>query len=101
MNVWTPGALECLKTEGFGATFAKDLVRAEAGIDLGSPLGFGSDQRSHLVGLGDATAPWLKEAKIATGKRFEGAVLFALDQFCLIGYPLPLPLSYRRSVRLR
>lgn len=99
VGAWTPAALECLKTEGFGATFGKDLARAEAGIELGEPLGFGPDQRSQLVGLGDATAPWLKEARIATGKRFESVVLFALDQFCLIGYPLPLPGPASRSVR--
>jgi hypothetical protein len=27
--------------------------------------------------------------------------LFALDQFCLIGYELPLPASMRRTVRVR
>jgi hypothetical protein len=53
------------------------------------------------VGLGDSAAPWLKETRIATGKRFESAVLFALDQFCLIGYALPFPPSSRRSFRLR
>ncbi len=101
VNSWTPGALNCLKTEGFGFTFTKDLVKAEAGIDMGAPLGFGPGQRSHLVGLGDSTAPWLKEARIALGKRFEGVVLFALDQFCLIGYELPLPANFRRSIRVR
>jgi hypothetical protein len=27
-------------------------------------------------------------------------VLFALDQLCLIGYELPLPATFRRSVRM-
>jgi hypothetical protein len=99
VDAWTPAALHCLKTEGFGATFGKDLAGAEAGIEAAQALGFGPEQRSHLVGLGDATAPWLKEARIAAGKRFESVVLFALDQFCLIGYGLPLPGPARRSVR--
>ena len=28
---------------------------------------------------------------MAAGKGFESVVLFALDQFCLIGYAAPLP----------
>jgi hypothetical protein len=51
--------------------------------------------------LGDATAPWLKEARMAAGKGFESVVLFALDQFCLIGYEIPLPPTARRSIRVR
>jgi hypothetical protein len=27
-------------------------------------------------------------------------VLFALDQYCLIGYPTPLPSGFRRSLRM-
>jgi hypothetical protein len=34
------------------------------------------------------------------GQKFESVVLFALDQFCLVGYALPLPESLRRSVRI-
>jgi hypothetical protein len=98
-DVWTAATLACLKTEGFGSTFAKNLDAAEAGIE--GAYGFGAAQRSHLVGLGDAAAPWMKEARIAEGKGFESVVLFALDQFCLIGYGVPLAGSYRRSVRMR
>jgi hypothetical protein len=97
---WTPAALTCLKTESFGFTFGRDLNRAEATIDFGQSLGFAAAQRSQLVGVGDATAAWVKEAQIALGKRLESVVLFALDQFCLIGYAAPLPRSFRRSVRL-
>jgi hypothetical protein len=98
---WTPAKLNCLKTEGLALTFTKNLAASEAGIGMGEALGFGPQQRSHLVGLGDATAPWLKEARIAEGRGFESVVLFALDQFCLIGYELPLPASMRRTVRVR
>ena len=53
---------------------------------------------------GDSTTAWLKEVRAAEGKRFESVVLFAIDQFCLIGYDVPLPggsaakLSHRRVI---
>jgi hypothetical protein len=97
---WTPAALTCLKTEGFGFTFGRNLDQAEKTIDLGQSLGFPATQRSHLVGVGDSTTPWMKEARTALGKGFESVVLFALDQFCLIGYGVPLRKGLRRSVRM-
>jgi hypothetical protein len=98
---WTPAALDCLKTEGLSLTFTRNLAASEEGIGMGYPLGFGPAQRAHLVGLGDSTAPWLKEMRISDGKGFESTVGFALDQFCLIGYELPFPQSTRRAVRVR
>jgi hypothetical protein len=97
---WTPAALAVLKTESFGFTFARDLGKSQQTIDFGIPLGFTAPQRSHLVGVGDATTPWMKEVRMAAGAGFESVVLFALDQFCLIGYPAPLPESLRRSIRV-
>ena len=97
---WTPSALSCLKTEGFGFTLGRDLTRCEQAIDFGLSLGFTAAQRSHLVGIGDSTTAWAKEVQIAHGMRFESVVLFALDQFCLIGYAAPLPVGLRRSVRM-
>jgi len=97
---WTPAALTCLKTESFGFTLGRDLDLAEQTIDFGTSLGFPATQRSHLVGIGDSTTAWLKEARSALGKGFESVVLFALDQYCLIGYATPLPESLRRSVRM-
>jgi hypothetical protein len=97
---WTPSALTCLKTESFGFTFQRNLDKCEESINLGEPLGFTAAQRSHLIGVGDPTNAWLKEAESARGKGFESVVLFALDQFCLIGYAVPLPESFRRSVRM-
>jgi hypothetical protein len=99
-TAWTPSALACLKTEGIGYTLGRDLDQSETAIEFGQSLGFSATQRSHLVSIGDATTAWLKEARVAQGKGFESVVLFALDQFCLIGYGLPLPESSRRSVRL-
>ena len=96
---WTPTALTCLKTEAFGFTFGRNLDQVWATLDFGSALGFAMAQRSHLVGAGDSTAAWLKEVRAAEGKRFESVVLFAIDQFCLIGYDVPLPGGLRRSFR--
>ena len=97
---WTPSALTCLKTESFGFTLGRDLSKAEGSIQFGQSLGFPATQRSHLVGVGDSTTAWLKESRAALGQGFESVVLFALDQFCLIGYEVPLPESLRRSVRM-
>jgi hypothetical protein len=96
---WTPAALTALKTEAFGFTLGRDLDQSIATIHFGDALGFTAAQRSHLVGVGDATTAWMKEARIAAGMRFESVVLFALDQFCLIGYPDPLPVGLRRGFR--
>jgi hypothetical protein len=93
--------LDCLKTEGLSLTFARNLAASETGMATGHLLGFDATQSAHLVGLGDSTAPWLKEMRIAEGKGFESVVGFALDQFCLIGYEVPLASSSRRAVRLR
>ncbi len=99
-SAWTPAALTILKTECFGYTLGRDLNQSEASIEFGAALGFPASQRSHLVGVGDSTTPWLKEVRMAEGQGLESVVLFALDQYCLIGYATPLPLSFRRSIRM-
>jgi hypothetical protein len=99
-SAWTPAALAVLKTEDFGSTLSRNLNAVEGSIGFGPSLGFAASQRAHLVGVGDATVPWLKEARSAAGHGFESVVLFALDQFCLIGYADPLPQGLRRSVRM-
>jgi hypothetical protein len=95
---WTPAILNVLKTEALGFTLGRDLDAAEGAI--GDSFGFPASQRSHLVGISESTIPWLKEAQSAVGQKFESVVLFALDQFCLIGYALPLPPGLRRSLRM-
>lgn len=95
---WTPSILNVLKTEGLGFTLARDVDECEMAI--ADSFGFPAAQRSHLVGISDPTTPWLKEAQSAVGSGFESVVLFALDQFCLIGYGLPLPEEFRRSLRM-
>jgi hypothetical protein len=99
-SAWTPSALTILKTECFGYTLGRDLNHAKGCINFGAVLGFPASQRSHLVGVGDSTTAWLKEVRMAQGKRLESVVLFALDQYCLIGYETPLPESLRRSIRM-
>jgi hypothetical protein len=96
---WTPAALTCLKTEAFRFTFGRNLDQSWATLDFDNALGFTAAQRSHLVGAGDSTTAWLKEVRAAEGKRFESVVLFAIDQFCLIGYGVPLAGGLRRSFR--
>ena len=97
---WTAATLDCLKTEGFGFTLQRNLDKSEQALALDGFPAFPATQRSHLVGIGDATSAWMKEAHSAQGKGFESVVLFALDQMCLIGYALPLPEMFRRSVRM-
>jgi hypothetical protein len=63
-------------------------------------LGFPPSQSSHLVGIGDYTTPWQKERRLALENGVGPVVLFALDQFCLIGYTLPLARSSRRAQRM-
>jgi hypothetical protein len=95
---WTPEALDCLKTESFGFTLNRDLDLAEQTVRFGDA--FPAGKRAHLVGIGDPTAPWLQEARLAEGRGQESVTLFALDQFCLIGYKLPLERGRRRSRRM-
>ena len=88
---WTPANLNCFKTENFTYTGNRDLNKAAASIALPMQLGFTPANSAHLVGIGDHTTPWAKECRLAQGRKLGSVVLFALDQFCLIGYALPLP----------
>ncbi len=99
VTAWTPSSLTCLKTESFGFTLGRNLDKCWETLEYGTSLGFEASQRAHLVGIGDATTAWLKETLAAKGKRLESVVLFALDQFCLIGYDVPLNDGLRRSFR--
>jgi hypothetical protein len=97
---WTAATLDSLKTESFGFTLQRNLDKSEETLLLSGFPAFPATQRSHLVGIGDATTAWVKEAQSAQGKGFESVVLFALDQMCLLGHALPLPERLRRSVRM-
>jgi hypothetical protein len=84
---WTAQTLNCFKTENFTFTGNRNLDQALNSIGVPLALSFPADQTAHLVGIGDYTTPWEKEAGLAVGAGVESVVLFALDQFCLIGYP--------------
>ena len=99
-NDWTAAALDCLKTENFTYTGDRNLDKAQTSIDLPGQLQFPCGKSSHLVGIGEYTTPWNKERLAALGANLESVVLFALDQFCLVGYDLPLDGSSRRAVFL-
>jgi hypothetical protein len=94
---WSPEKLECLKTENFTFTGNRDLNRAKDSIRLPSLLGFPRSKSSHLVGISDYTTPWQKEVRASRSEGVESIVLFALDQFCLVGYSPRLERGARRS----
>jgi hypothetical protein len=95
---WTPSALECLKTENFTYTGNRDMDKARSSVMLPMELGFPPGKSSHLVGIGEYTTPWAREQRMAEGQGLDSVVLFALDQFCLIGYRLPLAQTRRRAL---
>ena len=97
---WSPATLACLKTENFTFTGNRDLNKARESMMMPIAKGFAMSQSGHLVGLGDYTAPWLKEERMALGEGVESVVLFALDQFCLMGHQLPQTRGLRRSLLL-
>ena len=94
---WTPQVMDCLKTENFTYTGNRNLDLARDSILLPMQLGFPRNRSSHLVGIGEYTTPWVREQQLAQGEGVESVVLFALDQFCLIGYTLPLDTGLRRA----
>jgi hypothetical protein len=98
---WTPAKLDALKTESFSFTFDRNLNKSRYSVEFPASKGFSPSTSAYLVGPGDSTTTWKKEVKMAYGRGVESIVLFALDQFCLIGYDLPLFRGVRRSTRHR
>jgi hypothetical protein len=47
--------------------------------------------------ISDYTTPWVKQQNLSISAGLRSVVLFALDQFCLIGYGLPLGNGAARS----
>ena len=95
---WSSSALDCLKTESFTYTLQRNLDQALSTVRRGEVFGFPRSGRSFLVGIGDSTTAWAKEVSFARAEGLESIVLFALDQFCLIGYAVPLPKGVGRSL---
>ncbi|MGH9608326.1 MAG: non-contractile tail sheath protein [Bryobacteraceae bacterium] len=96
---WTPQTLNCLKTESFSFTNANNLDLSAYSMGVSAAKGFSNAQRSHLVGIGNAQTAWGKEADLAQSQGMQPVVLFALDQYCLIGYPPPPFVKSTRSDR--
>jgi hypothetical protein len=96
---WTPSNLTCLKTESFTFTNNYNLDQSQYSIGVSAAKGFASASRSHVIGISDAWSSWMKEVDLGQAQGLESIVLFALDQFCLIGYPIPPFLSERRMQR--
>jgi hypothetical protein len=96
---WTPQNLTCLKTESFTFTYARDLDESLASMEESISKGFSPGARSHLIGIADAQSTWKTEVDLAQSQGLESVVLFALDQFCLIGYDPPPFLKQVRSQR--
>jgi hypothetical protein len=94
---WTSTALDCLKTENFTFTGDFNLDLASGAIRYPMQLGFPASQVSHLVGISGPTTPWQKETDTAISAGLESVVLFALDQYCLIGYQSQSSRSGARS----
>lgn len=94
---WTPANLACLKTENFTFTGDRNLDQARQSISLPGQMGFPPARSSHLVGISDYTTPWARERSLAIAAGCESVVLFALDQFCLVGYGLPMRTGSRRA----
>ncbi|OPZ85187.1 MAG: hypothetical protein BWY76_01517 [bacterium ADurb.Bin429] len=86
---WMPAQLECFKTENFTFTGNRNLDKAREAIRLPLELGFSRAKSSHLVGVFDYTSPWARECLLAKGEGLESVVLFALDQYCLLGHAAP------------
>ncbi|MFN7995903.1 MAG: hypothetical protein U0Q18_19990 [Bryobacteraceae bacterium] len=95
---WTPANLDSFKTENFTYTGDRDLNKVRASVALPGTLGFTPEKAAHLIGIGDHSTPWPKETRLASGSRLSSVVLFALDQYCLIGYGLPCSPGSRRSL---
>jgi hypothetical protein len=95
---WNPSTLSCFKTENFTFTGSRNLNQAHGSIVLPLQMSFPRNQSAHLVGITGYTTPWLKEAQLSLAEKVNSVVLFALDQFCLMAAPAPLPAGARRAL---
>jgi hypothetical protein len=97
---WDPTNLDVFKTENFTYTGSRDLNKSRESILLPLGRGFPRNRMAHLVGVHNSSEPWDWERRLAMGELCESVVLFALDQFTMIGYRLPLTRGDRRSAFL-
>jgi phage tail sheath gpL-like len=99
-DAWMPSVLASLKTENFIYTGSRNLNSVQTSIAYPGSMGFAAAQSAHLIGIGDFTTPWLREYQLSVAGGDESVVLWALDQFCLIGYKAPLEKGTRRARRM-
>jgi hypothetical protein len=85
-NDWTPETIDCLKTENFTFTGENKLTQATEAVGFPMRNNFPPSKASHLVGISLPNSPWRKESDAGISAGIESVVLFALDQYCLIGY---------------
>ncbi len=97
---WVPENLDVFKTENFTYTGSRNLNKSRESIRLPLGRGFPRNRMAHLVGVHNSSEPWNWERRLAMGELCESVVLFALDQFTMIGYRLPLTGGGRRSAFL-
>jgi hypothetical protein len=97
---WSPANLDVFKTENFTYTGSRNLNKSRESIRLPQERGFPRSRAAHLVGVHNSSEPWDWERRLAMGEICESVVLFALDQFTMIGYRVPLAAGGRRSAFL-
>ncbi|MDA1312495.1 MAG: hypothetical protein O2968_04080 [Acidobacteria bacterium] len=96
-NDWTAAKLDVLKTENFTYTGNRQLNKSQESIRYPMTKGFPRNRSSHLIGVFGASEPWNWERRLAQAEALESVVLWAFDQFSMIGYALPLKEGLRRS----
>lgn len=74
---------------GLILTYDEERTGCTNSMNVSAAKGFPTTKSSHLVGISDIPSCWMKEIDIAQAQGSESAVLFALDQYCLIGYTPP------------
>ena len=94
---WSPANLDVFKTENFTYTGSRNLNKSRESIALPLARGFPRNRAAHLVGCHNSSEPWDWERRLAMGELCESVVLFAFDQFSIIGYKVPLVSGGRRS----
>lgn len=95
--VWGPDRLSLFKTESFTYTGDRKLDSCQRTIEFGRGMGYSPERRSFLVGISDPSSTWRREVQRAVEEGIGNIVLFALDQYCLVGYPSLTPDRGSRS----
>ena len=94
---WTTTNLDVLKTENFTYTGNQQLNKALESIRFPLVMGFPRAESAHLVGVFSPSEPWNWERRLARAENIESVVLWAFDQFSMVGYRMPLRRGILRS----